>query len=96
MAELILADAASELSDSTLPQIDRIIHNTRPDRQTLMWSATWPKEVIQMSRDFLTNPYQVTIGSLDTKANKNVKQIVEVMEEYDGSFSGDELEEEDE
>ena len=26
-------------------QIRRIIDQIRPDRQTLMWSATWPKEV---------------------------------------------------
>ena len=31
----------------------------RPDRQTLLWSATWPKEVQTLSREFLTNPYQV-------------------------------------
>lgn len=28
------------------PQIRKIIEQIRPDRQVLMWSATWPKEVI--------------------------------------------------
>lgn len=27
------------------PQIRKIIDLIRPDKQTLMWSATWPKEV---------------------------------------------------
>ena len=27
------------------PQIRKIVDLIRPDRQTLMWSATWPKEV---------------------------------------------------
>lgn len=27
------------------PQIRKILEQIRPDRQTLMWSATWPKEV---------------------------------------------------
>ena len=27
------------------PQIRKIVEQIRPDRQTLMWSATWPKEV---------------------------------------------------
>ena len=27
------------------PQIRKIIEQIRPDRQVLMWSATWPKEV---------------------------------------------------
>lgn len=31
----------------------------RPDRQTLYWSATWPKEVEQLARSFLYNPYKV-------------------------------------
>jgi len=32
----------------------------RPDRQTLLWSATWPREVETLSRQFLRNPYKVT------------------------------------
>ena len=31
------------------PQIRKIVDLIRPDRQTLMWSATWPKEVKGMS-----------------------------------------------
>lgn len=31
----------------------------RPDRQTLYWSATWPKEVEQLARQSLYNPYKV-------------------------------------
>ena len=27
------------------PQIRKIVDQIKPDRQTLMWSATWPKEV---------------------------------------------------
>jgi superfamily II DNA/RNA helicase len=31
----------------------------RPDRQTLYWSATWPKEVEFLARQFLVDPYKV-------------------------------------
>ncbi len=31
------------------PQIRKIVSQIRPDRQTLMWSATWPKEVQRMA-----------------------------------------------
>lgn len=31
----------------------------RPDRQTLLWSATWPEEVQTIAREFLRDPYQV-------------------------------------
>ena len=39
------------------PQIRKIVDQIRPDRQTLMWNATWPKEVQgkrERERDHLT------------------------------------------
>ena len=44
------------LSFSLLPsltQIRKIVSQIRPDRQTLMWSATWPKEVCPVVRVLL-------------------------------------------
>lgn len=64
------------------PQIRKIIANIRPDRQTLMWSATWPREVQTLARDFLTDYIQVNIGSVELHANPNITQIVEVINEY--------------
>jgi ATP-dependent RNA helicase DDX5/DBP2 len=65
------------------PQIRKIVSQIRPDRQTLMWSATWPKEVQQLARDFLTDPYQVTVGSIELRANEDIKQVVEVVGDFD-------------
>ena len=31
-------------------QMRKIVSQIRPDRQTLMWSATWPKEVQAIAR----------------------------------------------
>ncbi|KAA3479258.1 hypothetical protein Golax_021105 [Gossypium laxum] len=53
----------------------------RPDRQTLYWSATWPKEVEQLARQFLYNPYKVIIGSADLKANHAIRQHVDIVSE---------------
>ncbi|XP_066316953.1 DEAD-box ATP-dependent RNA helicase 20-like isoform X2 [Miscanthus floridulus] len=53
----------------------------RPDRQTLYWSATWPKEVEQLARNFLFDPCKVTIGSEDLKANHAIVQHVEILSE---------------
>jgi ATP-dependent RNA helicase DDX5/DBP2 len=55
----------------------------RPDRQTLMWSATWPKEVQTLARDFLKDFIQVNIGSLELSANHSVTQIIEIMSSFD-------------
>ncbi|CAN0160152.1 unnamed protein product [Ectocarpus fasciculatus] len=64
------------------PQIRKIVSQIRPDRQTLMWSATWPKEVQALARDFLHHYYQVTVGSLELAANKDIKQIIECTEDF--------------
>jgi superfamily II DNA/RNA helicase len=36
-----------------------LLFQIRPDRQTLYWSATWPKEVEQLARNFLFDAYKV-------------------------------------
>lgn len=48
-----------------------------------MWSATWPKSVQAMANDFLHDFYQVTVGSLDLRANIMITQVVEVLSDYE-------------
>jgi ATP-dependent RNA helicase DDX5/DBP2 len=40
-------------------------------------------QVVGLSRDFQHDAYQVTVGSLDLRANVSIKQIVEVVTDYD-------------
>lgn len=66
------------------PQIRKIIEQIRPDRQVLMWSATWPKEVRRLAADFLGEDYiQLNIGSLELSANHNIRQIVTICADSD-------------
>jgi ATP-dependent RNA helicase DDX46/PRP5 len=43
-------------------QITRIVSNIRPDRQTVMFSATFPRSVETLARQILNNPVEIQVG----------------------------------
>ncbi|CAH8665972.1 unnamed protein product [Schistosoma rodhaini] len=59
----VVLDEADRMFDLGFePQVMRIIENCRPDRQTLMFSATFPRQMEILARKVLTLPIEIQIG----------------------------------
>ena len=45
-------------------QVRSILGQVRPDRQTLLFSATMPRKVEALVRDALTAPLRISVGAV--------------------------------
>jgi ATP-dependent RNA helicase DDX5/DBP2 len=81
---LTLDEADRMLDMGFEPQVRKIVDGIRGDRQTLMWSATWPKEIQSLARDLCKEePVHINIGSTELTASHNIKQTIEVLKEHE-------------
>uniref|UniRef100_A0A8D0DWE7 Probable ATP-dependent RNA helicase DDX46 n=1 Tax=Salvator merianae TaxID=96440 RepID=A0A8D0DWE7_SALMN len=77
----VVLDEADRMFDMGFePQVMRIVDNVRPDRQTVMFSATFPRAMEALARRILSKPVEVQVGGRSVVCS-DVEQKVIVIEE---------------
>ncbi|XP_077316326.1 ATP-dependent RNA helicase DDX42 [Lithobates pipiens] len=59
-------------------QVRSIANHVRPDRQTLLFSATFRKKIERLARDILIDPIRIVQGDIG-EANEDITQVVEIL-----------------
>lgn len=79
---VVLDEADAMLDMGFEPDVRRMFKKVATKRQVLMFSATWPKDIQALAHEFLKNPGRVVIGSEGLAANRDITQVVEVLEDH--------------
>ena len=82
----IVMDEADRMFDMGFePQVMKIIANIRPQRQAVLFSATFPRNMEALARKVLTKPVEIIVGGRSVVAPE-ISQIVEIRSEKSKFF----------
>lgn len=77
----VVLDEADRMFDMGFePQVMKILANIRPDRQTVLFSATFPRQMESLARKTLSKPVEIVVGGRSVVAPE-ITQLVEVRPE---------------
>ncbi|KAI9769457.1 MAG: pre-mRNA processing RNA-helicase [Candelina submexicana] len=77
----VVLDEADRMFDMGFePQVMKLLANIRPNRQTVLFSATFPRNMEALARKTLAKPVEIVVGGRSVVAPE-IKQVVEVRSE---------------
>ncbi|KAF1840951.1 P-loop containing nucleoside triphosphate hydrolase protein [Cucurbitaria berberidis CBS 394.84] len=76
----VVLDEADRMFDMGFePQVMKILATVRPDRQTILFSATFPKNMAALARKALNKPAEVIIGGR-SKVAPEITQVISLVQ----------------
>ncbi|KAF2842478.1 P-loop containing nucleoside triphosphate hydrolase protein [Patellaria atrata CBS 101060] len=82
----VVLDEADRMFDMGFePQVTRILQNVRPDRQTVLFSATMPPKLEGLVRKTMRKPVEITVGGRSVVAPE-ITQMIEIRPENSKLF----------
>jgi ATP-dependent RNA helicase DeaD len=81
---VVLDEADEMLNMGFQEDIDSILSTTPDDKKTWLFSATMPSEVRRIAKKYMTDPYELTMGTKNT-GNENIEHeyyVVRAREKY--------------